>query len=353
MYTSSERVIAELNHKEPDRVPYTDGPWFTTLERWQNEGLPKEITVEDYFGFEFAGFGFDSSFMLEPVVIDENEEYIIRTNENGATTKNWKHKTSTPELIDFALKSKDKWEELKPRLIFKPERIKWSDDKIRYEKAKKEGMFVHAAFAMGYDELSSTVGPVTLLPAMLTEPDWVADMFKTFIDLKLICVEEMISMGYEFEGAFVFDDLGYKNGTFFSNQIYQEILFPQHKKVCDFFHNKGLKVILHSCGNVKGFIPDLIKAGFDCLQPLEVKAGMDLIELKKKYGEVLAFMGGIDVRKMADPNPKIIEEEIKTKIEFAKKGGGYIFHSDHSIPDNVSLMQYKHVIDLVLKYGKY
>ncbi|MGC9063614.1 MAG: hypothetical protein ACP5JL_02935 [bacterium] len=78
---------------------------------------------------------------------------------------------------------------------------------------------------------------------------------------------------------------------------------------------------------------------------------MDLLELKPKFGDKLSFMGGIDVRKMTDP--VAIEEEISRKFEIAKKGGGYIYHSDHSIPKNISFEQYKYVIDLVKRYGKY
>jgi len=74
--------------------------------------------------------------------------------------------------------------------------------------------------------------------------------------------------------------------------------------------------------------------------------------LKKEYGDVLAFMGGIDVRKMAHPDPAVIEEEIRSKITFAKKGGGYIYHSDHSVPDDVSFERFKFIRELVLKYGQ-
>lgn len=97
----------------------------------------------------------------------------------------------------------------------------------------------------------------------------------------------------------------------------------------------------------------LIEAGFTCLQPLEAKAGMDLVELKREFGDQLAFMGGIDVRAMAHRNPAVIEEEIRTKIPIAKQGGGYIYHSDHSVPDNVSFQQYCRVLELVQQYGKY
>ena len=123
--------------------------------------------------------------------------------------------------------------------------------------------------------------------------------------------------------------------------------------VFSFFHEHDMPVILHSCGNVTEMIPDLLEIDLDCLNPLEVKAGMDLVGLKKQYGDKLAFMGGIDVRAMADPDPSVIENEIRTKLPVAKQGGGYIYHSDHSVPSNVSFEQYKRVIELVREYGGY
>jgi uroporphyrinogen decarboxylase len=80
---------------------------------------------------------------------------------------------------------------------------------------------------------------------------------------------------------------------------------------------------------------------------------MDLIQMKKEFGDRLCLVGGIDARAMADPNPARIEHEISAKVPVAKKGGGYIFHSDHSIPDNVSFEQYKRVVELAREYGSY
>jgi uroporphyrinogen decarboxylase len=165
--------------------------------------------------------------------------------------------------------------------------------------------------------------------------------------------ERMIQGGFVFDGAWLFCDLGYRKGLFFSPRHYEEQLHPVFKKLCNFFHSRGMPVFLHCCGNVKDLIPYFIEEGIDVLQPLEVKAGMDLQELKKKYGDKMTFMGGIDVRLMAMEDPNLIEEEIKNKVSNAKVGGGYIYHSDHSVPKNVSFEQYKRVIQLVLKYGQY
>lgn len=67
----------------------------------------------------------------------------------------------------------------------------------------------------------------------------------------------------------------------------------------------------------------------------------------------LSFMGGIDVRAMANPDPRVIEEEIRTKFEVAKEDGGYIYHSDHSVPKDVSFEQYERVMELIREYEGY
>ncbi len=350
---SRERVLRALKHKEADRVPIQDSLWATTVERWQQEGMPRDIRPEDYFDFEMEGFKPDTSFLLPGQVVEETEDAIIATNAWGVTQKNWKRRTSTPEFVKFSVTSRERWEERKDLLVFKPERILREQDAPLLNAARNKGRFVHFSAAVGYDKFSSIVGPETLLPALLLEPDWVYEMFETHVRLVLECAEEMFGMGYDFDGAFFFDDLGYKNGVFFSTAIYREILQPHHKRLCDFFHGRGCPVILHSCGNVIEHIPALIEAGFDCLQALEVKAGMDLPTLKKDFGDRLAFMGGIDVRAMMDPDPRRIEEEIRRKIPAAMKGGGYIYHSDHTVPDGVSLSRFQMILDLVRTWGRF
>lgn len=351
--TSRDRVLAALNHKKADRVAIHDSPWLTTINRWHQEGLPEDQSPEQYFSFEFSGFEYDGSFQFADEIIEETDEYIIRRNADAAVRKDWKTKTSTPAYEDFTIVDRNSWERYKSQLTWNDTRVDWAQDLLRHKAEREEGQFVHFSAAVGYDRTQGICGSERLLMAMLDDPNWVRDMFSQVAQLAIDALEEMLSRGFEFDAVWLFDDMGYRNAALFSPRAYREISFPYHKKLCDFIHNKGLKVILHSCGNVMELVPQLIEAGFDCLQPLESKAGMDIFKLKKTYGDVLAFMGGIDVRKMADPNPCAIEKEIKTKFEVAMADGAYIYHSDHSVPDNVSFEQYKRVIELVHKYGKF
>lgn len=351
--TSRERVTLALEHKEPDRVPIHDSPWGATIERWRKEGMPADISPHDYFGYELAGFSADTSPRFPVEILEETDEYIITRDSFGGVRKNWRDYSTTPEIIDWPVKTKEDWLKIKERLVASEDRVDWTAMEHAYKYHKEKGRFLTYDAAVGYDKLQSYIYSPQLLMLIIDDPAWVVDMYETDAQLAMDMCDIMMKRGYQFDGAFLFCDLGYRNGPLFSPRHFKEQLHPVFKALCDFFHKRNMFVLLHSCGNVAPLIEFFIEEGIDCLQPLEVKAGMDLIELKKRYGDRIAFMGGIDVRAMAQEDPRVIEEEIKRKFEVAKVGGGYIYHSDHSIPNNVSFEQYKRVIELVHKYGVY
>ena len=349
--TSQERVLLAIQRVETDRIPIHDAPWGTTEQRWHREGMPEGRSAAAHFGFEFRGYWCDNSMQFPRQVIEETDEYVIATDANGATMKNWKRRTTTPELVDFTIKTRALWDEHKHRRAYNDSRIHWEAVRAGFEDARRNGLFFHCSFGPGFTQICDMVGPERVLIAMVEDPEWVKEMFLTDAQVCADMAEEMMGRGIDFDAGWIFDDLGYKHKGFFSPAFYRELLMPAHKLICDCFKSRGKPMILHSCGYVTEFMPLFIEAGYDCIQPLEVKAGNDLVALKKEYGDRLAFMGGIDVRAMADPDPSAIEREIASKIPAAKQGGGYIYHSDHSVPDNVSFEQYTGVMDLVAEYG--
>jgi len=350
---SRERILTTLRHEEPDRVPIHDDPWPSTVNRWRKEGLPEGISPDEYFGYEMVLFKADLSPRFPINVIDRTDEFIVETTPYGGVRRNFRDYSTTPEVVEWPVKSRADWERMKERLLPDYTRVDWVTSLADFQRAHAEGKFIAYCGSIGYDRFQSYIKSEQLLILLISEQAWVREMFCTHARLAIEMAEMMMSEGFAFDGAFFYDDMGYRNSSLFSPRTYREVVFESHKMLTDFFHSHGMPLILHSCGCVKGLIPDLIDAGFDCLQPLEVKAGMDLIELKPKFGERIAFMGGIDVRAMADPDPNVIEEEIRRKFEIAKVGGGYIYHSDHSVPKNVSFAQYKRTIDLARKYGEY
>ncbi len=377
--TSRERVLMALHHEEADRVPIHDSPWVSSIERWHQEGLPVDVNPAEYFDFEMVTFGADTSPRFPIEVVDEDEEYIIRTTPFGGLRRDHKDYSSTPEIIDWPCKCRDDWEEMKPRLQPDRDRVDWGgawlagsadddrgDDSVLetgrtdrrlglpgWKRAREQDRFIVYAAAFGYDRMQNYLESQHLLTTLITDPDWIVDMYETDATLSIEMYEIMREGGFDFDGAFILCDLGYRNGLLFSPQHYDQQLRPTFRRLVDYFHGEGLPVILHSCGCVRELIPRFIEDGLDCLQPLEQKAGMDLLELKQEFGDELAFMGGIDARAMADADPAVIEGEIRSKIPVAMKGGGYIYHSDHSVPNNVSFSRYERVLELVRELGEY
>jgi uroporphyrinogen decarboxylase len=376
---SRERVLAALNHEEADRVPIHDSPWAATIDRWHEEGLPVEVNPAEHFDYEIVCFGADTSPRFPIEVVEETAEYVVHTTSYGGLRRDHRDYSTTPEIVDCPCKDRADWEEIKPRLVPSPDRVDWEgkwlsgsavDDRGQQStletgrgerrqglpgcrKAREQGRFICYSAAVGYDKIQSYVASQELLIAIATDADWVRDMYETDASLAIEMHEIMRDGGFEFDGAWLFCDLGYRNGLLFSPTHFDEQLRPSFQRLFDYFRGEGLPVILHSCGRVADLIPRFIEDGLACLQPLEVKAGMDLVELKKAFGQDMAFMGGVDVRAMADPDPSVIEEEIRSKIPFAKQGGGYLYHSDHSVPTSVGFERYRRVLELVRQYGVY
>jgi len=351
--TTKERMSRVFAHQEPDRVPLTDGPWGVTIRRWQREGLPAGVPFDRFFGFDHvAGFGVDNGPRYPSKVVEETADYVVATSSWGATMKNWKNSASTPDFVDFTIKDRASWAEAKARMTVSEDRINWKYLEENYPKWVEQGAWIQAGGWFGYDVFASwNVGTERVLMALADDPDWCRDMFDTALTLNLALLDMAWDRGYRFDCFQFPDDLGYRNGLFFSLKMYREIVKPFHKRAFEWAHAKGAKTMLHSCGNIWEVIPDLIEIGLDGLNPLETKATMDLVRMKREYGKDLVLQGGIDVRKMSQP--EAIEEEIRTKVTAAKVGGGYIYHSDHSVPDSVSFADYCRVVALVNWYGRY
>ena len=351
--TSKERMTRMFQHKEADRIPIWDSPWNGTISRWHREGLPAGIDYTDYFDLDkIAGISVDTSPQYEARILEETEDYKIYTTAWGATQKEFKHEDSTPEFIDFTTTTAEKWLEAKKKMVPDPSRIPWDYLRKNYGKWVEEGRWIVGSLWFGFDVTHSwTVGTETFLVALVEEPEWCADMFNHYLDVNLALLDMVWDAGYRFDSVKWPDDMGFKHSQFFSVSKYREVLKPVHKKAIDWAHNKGIKAMLHSCGDINPFIPELVEIGLDSLNPLEVKAGMKPLEIKKKYGDRLVLHGGVNAVLWNDLDA--ILTEIRAAVPVLKESGGYVFASDHSIPNSVSLENFRQIIALVKELGKY
>ncbi len=351
--TTHERLSRMYAHKEADRVPVIDSPWSSTIERWRREGMPKGADCVDYFDLDrISSIGADNSPRYPERVIEETSEYRTHTTPWGVTMRNWRHSGGVPEFLDFTIVDRASWEKAKARMTPTRDRVNWDRLKKEYPRWRKGGHWVSATLWFGYDITHSfTVGTERVLTAMALEPKWMMDMFGHFLEVHIQLLEMVWDAGYKFDEVMWYDDMGYKNGTFFSLDMYRNILKPFHKRAADWAHAKGCKVRLHSCGNIRLFIPDLIEIGIDMLNPVEVKAGLEPVGLKKEFGKRLAFHGGINA--VLFEKPDALWKEMRRVIPEMKKDGGYMISSDHSVPETVSFEEFREFVRLAKELGSY
>lgn len=351
--TSRERFARMFAHQEADRIPVTDSPWNATIERWQREGMPATTSYVDYFDLDrIATIRVDNSPQYPEQVLEETDEYTLYTSRWGATQKEWKHAASTPEFLDFTVVDPASWAEAKARIRPTRDRIDWADLERNYPTWQREGYWLQGLLWFGFDVTHSwMVGTERLLFALVEHPEWCMDMFSHMLDVNLTLLDMVWDAGYRFDTVMWYDDMGYKHNQFFSLRMYRSLLKPFHQRAIEWAHAKGIKAYLHSCGDVNPFIPDLLGMGLDALNPLEVKAGMDPVHLKQTYGDCLVLHGGINA--VLWDQPDAIHAEMERVIPVVKRGGGYIFSSDHSVPSSVSLEDFRRIVGWAKELGSY
>jgi uroporphyrinogen decarboxylase len=351
--TSRERFARMYAHQEADRVPIIDSPWGATIERWHREGMPQGMSFVDYFGLDHvASISVDNSPRYESKVLEETEEYRVYTTRWGATQREWRHAASTPEFLDFTIVDPDSWAQAKKRMTPTRDRVNWDRLKEHYPRWREKGHWIEAGLWFGFDVTHAwMVGTERILMALVEKPEWCMDIFSHMLELDLALLDMVWEAGYTFDAVDWPDDMGYKYNQFFSLATYRELLKPFHKRAIDWAHAKGARAHLHSCGNVNPFLPELVEIGLDALNPLEVKAGMDPLQVKRTYGRKLVLHGGVNAVLWTDP--EAIKAEMERVVPVLKEGGGYIFSSDHSVPSSVSLEDFRQITALAKKLGSY
>ncbi len=167
-----------------------------------------------------------------------------------------------------------------------------------------------------------------------------------------IAKAQIEAAGGSLDGMVIWGDVAYKNGMLFSPAYWRKHFKPGVKALVEECHAHQLPVIYHGCGNASSIYEDFIEIGVDAYNPLEAKAGLDVVELRRRFGHRMGFCGNMDVMVWANGDREELKRTVLTKLN-AAKGGGFIFQSDHSVPSSVSGESYDYVVKLVREHGQY
>lgn len=143
------------------------------------------------------------------------------------------------------------------------------------------------------------------------------------------------------------DDLGTNGGPFMSPAMYRRYFKPRHAQLCDYVHrHTGMKTFLHSCGSIHALLPDLIEAGFDVINPVQINCrDMEAERLKRDFGRDICFWGGsADTRHvLPQATPAEVKQHVLRQMDILAPGGGFVFNTVHNIlpevpPQNIAAM---------------
>ncbi len=212
---------------------------------------------------------------------------------------------------------------------------------------------VYGSICEGHEQLWRIIGSENTFMWMGLYPDELGAFISRIGEFLVEMTKAQIkAAGGMLDGMVIWGDVAYRNGMLFSPVFWREHFKPIVKEQIRVCHEAGIPVIYHGCGNATMIYDDFIEIGLDAYNPLEAKSGLDVVEIRKKYGHEMGFCGNIDALAWANDSLDELKAQVLRKLN-AAKGGGYIVQSDHSVPSNVSAERYGFVVDLVKKYGKY
>jgi hypothetical protein len=361
-----DRVRKALSFQQPDRIPRFDLFWQEFIDKWLTEKkLPPDTNINEYYDLDFVLCVMNEDPKVESfTLIERGEDYTIFKSGFGCTCKKADY-SPMPAYLDFEIKAADQYEEF---VLDDP------DDERRYYQPSanilsSSGNVEAPSFQ---DQMAGEEGKVPRMGLVLEGQEFmwrIRGMQELFVDLMLeeTKVKKMLERVEAFETQlglnqikmgvdlmFVGGDVAYDKGMFYSPDTWRNFFKPVLRNMCQAFKSAkpDLKILYHGCGNASVIFDDLIECGIDAYQSLEVKAGLDVVELKKKYRNRLAFVGNIDVRDVLTGDKRNLERDVLRRLN-AAKGGGYIPMSDHSVPDNVPVDNYDFYMDLINAYGQY
>ena len=365
---SRTRVYEAIQRKSPDRIPRYDSFWEDTLIKWRKDGMPADSDPLDLLDFDIRMMYIDTSMRLEQKVLCQDDDYITHKDRYGYTVRKAINKSRSIGFSDHATRDKETWSTLRKRFDFDPtdqsrldvssyflhldEYPSWAEAKHQYERLRESRRYTCFCAYGPWEGNWRHRGYSELLMNMADDPTWVRDMAQTHNDLLIASMAHAIGLGMKPDALFLVDDLACTRGLLFSPESWRMIFKPIYTMLGDFLRSNGVSFWLHCCGNCESLFRDFIECGLDVIQPLQANSGMDVRKLKSIYGADLTFWGNISVTAMSGSREHC-ESEVREKILLAKSGGGYMYHSDHSVPPEVTFERYRWIMDLVERYGSY
>ena len=376
--THRERVLTTLKRRQPDQVPvdlggtlastlnihtyrrlmarlgFGDDPPVAFLSRRSNSVLPDERLLQRL------------DVDCRAVILGTPDLHPERELPDGSLADEWgvtwKHVGEGQHFINAGGPFSGK--EADPALV---ESFKWPNplDAGRFRTLRSQAQTLRVASDAAII-LVLGVGPVhqfqfmrgyaAALEDLIAAPDFVQAFLDRYADFWTCLTERALEELADLVDLAMFgDDLGTQQGPVMSPALYRRVIKPTHARMVQAIKRFDKPVLLHSCGSVAAFIPDLIEIGVDALHPIQVTAkGMETAALKAEFGRDIAFWGGVDTHRVL---PRGTAADVREEVRKADRGsgprGGYVLGAVHNIQAEVPAENVLAMVDAAREFGWY
>ena len=341
---------------------------YYVTDKWVAEGHIKDGgEMWRIGGFEPSGMhslgelGWcEASFVpcYETKVIEDRGDHELEQDFAGRHVLYFKNRRSgfMPEYVAHPVKDMETWErDVKWRMNpDTPERYATLEARMQTAIQKaREGEVIVQNLVGGYMYLRSLIGPGDLLYKFYDEPELIHSCMQTWYEL----ADAVIARHQQYvtlDEVFLAEDICYKNGPLISPDMMREFLFPYYTKLIanirerQIDKTRKLNIQIDTDGNCYPVIDVYAEIGMNYMSPFEVASGCDVVEVAKKYPDLL-MRGGIDKRILA-AGKDAIRAEVERIMPFMKARGGYIPTCDHGVPEEVEFEDYMYYRELMAGY---
>ncbi|HSV73158.1 MAG TPA: uroporphyrinogen decarboxylase family protein [Chthonomonadales bacterium] len=326
--TNRERVIASLEHRQPDRTPYHIG--FTQAAHERMAEYLGDLHFAATIGNCLTGLSTvspDCWREVEPGIWQD--EFGVRWNRRidrdiGVVCNTV---VAPATLADYRWPDPDE-----------PARYAAYDAVI--ESSADAFVLVDLGFSL-FERAWTLCGMEPLLEAMVLEPEFVHSLLDGILAYNLRVIENACS--HPIDAMMFGDDWGQQSGLIMGGRLWRTFIKPRVREMYQAVRSRRRYVFIHSCGKVDELFPDLIECGLQVFSPFQPEV-IDVFEAKRRFGADLSFYGGISTQRTLPYGvPDEVRAEVRQLIDVVGKGGGYIAAPAHAIPadarpDNIAAM---------------
>ncbi|MBM3133736.1 MAG: hypothetical protein FJZ89_00265 [Chloroflexi bacterium] len=361
------------------------GYWMATVERWYQEGLRRtsyspppglpaghalfgealpfpmhlglvnyrDIDIHNLLGFDEGAVGIPLNWRCLPpfkeTILEEDETTRLMINSTGVTVRVRKAMDSLPQCLSWPVRDRTSWEQIKEERFTPDITARFPNPWEQLARTYRDLDYPLGVAMGGFFSIPrELLGFERQLTMYYDDPQLMHDINNHLANIWLAMLEEVVSK-VNLDFVYIWEDIAFKNGPFISPRLFEGFITPYYQRVTGFLKTHGVDIIfVDTDGDCRLLIPGFLKAGVTGLYPFEVQAGMDVVEVRKRYPQLL-IQGGLDKTKIAQ-GKQAIDAELEAKLPPLLLQGGYIPFCDHLVPPDVSWNNFCYYRERVKQY---